>query len=260
MNIIKTTKINKGTFYLGDCLKVIKTFKDKSIDMILCDLPYGTTPCEWDNIIPMNKLWKQYKRIIKDNGAIILFGNEPFSSYLRISNIDWYKYDWYWEKERLTNVFQVKRRAGKNVENIMVFYNNQCIYNPQKIKHFGQLVNNKVGKNGKFSITLQGSGNIKPINYRDDRTRFPTQVIKINRDNNIKNIHPTQKPVALMKYLVRTYTNENDLVLDNCLGSGTTGIACANLNRKCIGIEIDEEYYNQAMERIKEQTQQQTLI
>ena len=243
-------EVNK--IYQGDCLEVMKDIPDKSIDMILCDLPYGTTACKWDTIIPFEPLWEQYKRIIKDNGAIVLCGQEPFSSYLRISNIEDYKYDWYWEKERLTNVFQVKRRPGKTIECISIFYKEQPNYIPQKSEHTGRLVKNRVGKNGRFSITLQGKkGQVKPINYRDDRTRDPTQVLKINRDNNMKNVHPTQKPVALFEYLIKTYTNEGDLVLDNCAGSGTSGVACQNLNRNYILIEKEPKYIDVINKRIK---------
>lgn len=238
--------------HCGDCLDVMQTIEDKSIDLILCDLPYGTTPCDWDKEVPMELLWKQYKRILKDNGVAVLFGQEPFSSYLRISNIDMYKYDWYWEKERLTNMFQVKRRPGKTVETISVFYNNQCIYNPQKSIHLGKPVTNKIGENARFSITQSGKSNVKPLEYKDDGTRYPTQVLKFNRENSRTLLHPTQKPVELLEYLIKTYTNEGDLVLDNCMGSGSTGVACVNTHRDFIGIELNSEYFNIAQERIKE--------
>lgn len=238
--------------HCGDCLKVMQTIEDKSIDLILCDLPYGTTPCDWDKEVPMELLWKQYERILKDNGVVVLFGQEPFSSYLRISNIDMYKYDWYWEKERLTNMFQVKRRPGKTVETISVFYNNQCIYNPQKSIHLGKPVTNKIGENARFSITQSGKSSVKPLEYKDDGTRYPTQVLRFNRENSRTLLHPTQKPVELLEYLIKTYTNEGDLVLDNCMGSGSTGVACINTHRDFIGIELNLEYFNIAQERIKE--------
>lgn len=150
--------------YNGDCLDVMKSIPDKSIDMVLCDLPYGSTPLLWDNIIPSEKLWKEYHRICKDNAAIVLFGNEPFASHLRLSNEKEYKYDWYWEKERLTNLFQVKRRCGKTIENIMVFYKNQPTYNPQKSVHEGKIVTNKIGEKARFSSTQIGlSANTKPL-------------------------------------------------------------------------------------------------
>ena len=232
----------------GDCLELMKDIPDNSIDMILCDLPYGTTACNWDIIIPFDKLWEQYKRIIKENGAIILFGQEPFSSFLRVSNIENYKYDIYWEKERLTNINQVKRRVGKTVETISVFYKKQCTYNPQMMKYDGKRRTNKV-KNGKMG-TLTDQQQKKVIEYNDTGWRYPTQVWKFQRDCLVSNLHPTQKPVALLEYLIKTYTNEGDTVLDNCMGSGSTGVACKNLNRSFIGIELDERYFNIAKERI----------
>lgn len=236
----------------GDCLELMKQIPNESIDAVITDPPYGTTACKWDSVIPFEPMWAELKRIIKPNGAILLFGQEPFSSYLRISNIQWYKYDWYWQKERPTNVMQVKRRAGKVIETISVFYKNQCTYNPQKTKHHGKLVANRVGKNGSFS-SLVDSKETKPYNYRDDRTRYPLQLIKINRDTigvSGKNLHPTQKPIALCEYLIKTFTNENETVLDFTMGSGTTGVACKNLNRNFIGIELDKTYFNIAKERI----------
>ena len=226
----------------------MKSILDKSIDAIICDLPYGTTACKWDSVIPFEPLWAQYKRIIKDNGAIVLFGQEPFSSHLRISNLNWYKYDWYWEKERLTNVMQVKRRPGKTIETISVFYKNQCTYNGQKTAHDGKLVTNLV-KNGSLGTLVDSKGK-QPVLYRDDRTRHPTQLLKFKRDILKSNIHPTQKPIALIEYLVKTYTNQGDTVLDNCMGSGTTGVACKNLGRKFIGIEQDANYFEIASKRI----------
>ena len=233
----------------GDCLELMKQIEDKSIDMILCDLPYGTTACKWDTIIPFEPLWEQYNRIIKDNGAIVLFGSEPFSSALRMSNIKDYKYDIYWEKERLTNINQVKRRVGKTIENICVFYKSQCTYNPQMIKYDGKPRTNKV-KNGKLG-QLTDQQEKKVIEYIDNGWRYPTQVWKYQRDCLKSNLHPTQKPVLLLENLINTFSNENDLVLDNCMGSGSTGVACVNTNRNFIGIELDEGYFNIAKERIK---------
>lgn len=239
--------------YQGDCLELMKQIPNESIDCIICDPPYGTTPCRWDNMLPFDLLWKEYNRIIKPSGAIIIFAQEPYASYLRMSNIKMYKYDWYWEKERITNVFQIKKRAGKTVENICVFYKKQCTYNPQKEKHEGKLVKNKIGANARWSVTQAGHKQTnKPMEYNDDGTRYPTQVLRINRDNLHKRLHPTQKPLELLEYLVKTYTNEGDLVLDNCMGSGTTGVACKNLHRKFIGIEKEEEYFNIAKNRIED--------
>ena len=236
----------------GDCLELMKDVPDKSIDMILCDLPYGTTPLNWDSALNMEELWKEYSRVVKPNGAIVLFGQEPFSSYVRISNVKQYRYDWYWEKERLTNVFQVKKRAGKTIENIMVFYKEQCTYNPQKNIHEGKRVTNKIGKNARWSVTQSGyEQTTKPFEYNDDGTRYPTQLLKFQRDNPRKRLHPTQKPVPLLEYLIKTYTNEGDLVLDNCMGSGSTGVACVNLKRNFIGMELEEKYFKIAEERIR---------
>ncbi len=233
----------------GNCLELMKDIPDKSIDMILCDLPYGTTKCSWDVIIPFEPLWNEYKRVIKDNGAIVLFGQEPFSSLLRMSNLDWYKYDWYWEKERLTNISQVKRRAGKTVETISVFYKKQPTYNPQMTIYTGKPRTNKV-RNGKLG-KLTDEQEKKVFEYHDTGKRYPTQILKFQRDCLTCNLHPTQKPLALCEYLVKTYTNDGDIVLDNCMGSGTTGVACKNLHRGFIGIELKEEYFNIAKERIE---------
>lgn len=233
-----------------DCLLAMQDIPNQSIDMILCDLPYGTTSCKWDVIIPFEKLWECYTRIIKLNGAIVLFGQEPFSSTLRLSNLDWYKYDIYWEKERLTNVNQVKKRVGKTVETISIFYQKQPIYNPQMVKYEGKPRSNKV-KNGKLG-KLTDASEKKVFEYKDTGWRYPTQVWRYKRDCLINNLHPTQKPVALLESLIKTYTNENDLVLDNCMGSGSTGVACVNTNRKFIGIEIDKHYFEIAKERINE--------
>ena len=232
----------------GDCLELMKDIPDKSIDMVLCDLPYGTTSCQWDIIIPFEKLWEQYHRACKTNASIILFGQEPFSSYLRISNIKEYRYDWYWQKERLTNIAQVKKRAGKTVETISVFYKKQPTYNPQMIKYNGKPRTNKV-KNGTLGMLIDDQTK-KVIEYKDNGLRYPTQILKFQRDCLSCNLHPTQKPVALLEYLIKTYTNENETVLDNCMGSGSTGIACLNSNRNFIGIELDKSYYDVAVKRI----------
>ena len=233
---------------LGDCLERMKEIPDGSVDMILADPPYGTTACKWDSVIDLPLMWEQLKRVIKPNGAIVLFGSEPFSSFLRCSNIKDYKYDWYWQKERPTNVMQVKRRAGKVVETISVFYSSQCLYIPQKTAHTGELRTNKI-KNGTLGVLID-SKNGTPTSYRDDRTRYPIQVLKFNRDCLKSNLHPTQKPVDLMEYLIKTYTQEGETVLDFVMGSGTTGIACKNTGRKFIGIEKDAGYFEIAKQRL----------
>ena len=235
--------------YKGDCLEEMKKIPDKSIDLILCDLPYGCTKCTWDVIISFDKLWEQYNRIIKINGAILLFGNEPFSSLLRCSNLTMYKYDIYWEKERLTNIQQVKKRVGKTVECISVFYDKQCTYNPQMLNYEGPRRSNKV-KNGTLGKLTDTS--VKRVKeYVDTGKRYPTQVWRFKRDILTSNLHPTQKPLSLIEELVKTYSNEGDVVLDYCMGSGTTGVACKNLNRRFIGIEMDNKYFEIAKERIE---------
>ena len=233
---------------LGDCLERMKEIPDGSVDLILADPPYGTTACKWDSVIDLPLMWEQLKRVIKPNGAVVLFGSEPFSSFLRCSNIKDYKYDWYWQKERPTNVMQVKRRAGKVVETISVFYSSQCLYIPQKTAHTGELRTNKI-KNGTLGVLID-SKNGTPTSYRDDRTRYPIQVLKFNRDCLKSNLHPTQKPVALMEYLIKTYTQEGETVLDFAAGSFTTGVACKNTGRKFIGIEKDAGYFEIAKQRL----------
>lgn len=234
----------------GDCLELMQDIPNASIDMILCDLPYGTTQCKWDTIIPFELLWEQYNRIIKDDGAILLFGQEPFSSHLRLSNLQDYKYDIYWEKERLTNIQQIKRRVGKTIETISVFYKKQCTYHPQMVKYEGKPRSNKV-KNGTLGeLTDNAAKAVKE--YKDTGLRYPTQVWKFKRDCLKSNLHPTQKPVALLKELIKTFSNEGDTVLDNCMGSGSTGVACLNTGRRFIGIELDERYFEVAKKRLEE--------
>ena len=244
--------------FLGDCLQIMKDIPNQSIDMVLCDLPYGTTSCKWDVVIPFDQLWEQYKRICKPNAAILLFGQEPFSSYIRLSNIKDYKYDIYWQKERLTNIQQVKRRVGKDVETISVFYKKQCTYNPQMQEYYGKRRSNKIG-NGKLGL-LTDSKNKRPVEYIDNGKRYPTQVWKFKRDILKSNLHPTQKPVSLLIELIKTFSNENDIILDNTMGSGSTIIAAIKEKRQYIGIEKDEHYFEIAKERIKNETSQLSLF
>lgn len=236
----------------------MKEIEDCSIDLILCDLPYGSTKCPWDIIIPFDELWKQYDRICKPNAAIVLFGSEPFSSYLRLSNIKNYRYDLVWEKESFTNFMQVKRRFGKSTEMISIFYKKQPTYNPQFYKHEGKPVSNKYSERSKRfkSVTAANSinGNLQLYEYEDNGLRYPKDVLKFNRVNKRNILHPTQKPIELLEYLIKTFSNENDLVLDNCIGSGSTAIACLNTNRRFIGIEKDEKFYEISKKRIEEHT------
>ena len=232
--------------YNGDCLDVMKDIKDKSIDMILCDLPYGTTKCKWDTVIPFEPLWQQYERIIKDNGAIVLFGSQPFTSALIMSNPKRFKHDWIWHKSRSGSAITAKYRPLKLHEDILVFCKKSPNYNPQMIEgkpYYRKSSNNKKNEHG-FGV----NASMETINYG---TRYPITIQYFKQNwSKQQQLHPTQKPVALMEYLIKTYTNENDTVLDNCMGSGSTGVACKNTNRNFIGIELDEKYYNIAKERL----------
>lgn len=229
----------------GDCLEVMKNIPDKTIDMILCDLPYGTTACKWDTIIPFEPLWEQYERVIKDNGAIVLFGSEPFSSALRMSNIKLYKYDWIWEKEQGANFMLCKYQPYKVHETISVFSKKRHNYYPQMTD--GKPYTSGKGTSGDIT------GNVVKIQTKNIGTRYPRSIQRFDTDKTKGSFHPTQKPVALLEYLIKTYTNEGETVLDNCMGSGSTGVACVNTDRRFIGIELDENYYNIAKERIEKQ-------
>lgn len=230
----------------GNCLEVMKDIPDKSIDMILCDLPYGTTACKWDNVIPFETLWEQYNRIIKDNGAIVLFGSEPFSSHLRLSNLKMYKYDLIWDKNKGTQPQLAKIQPMKSHENISVFGNGRITYNPQFEVGTPYYRKNK-GSTSKDNMIKT----LKPIEQKNSGFRYPRTILKFSRDFSAQTrLHPTQKPVALLEYLIKTYTNEGETVLDNCMGSGSTGVACINTKRNFIGIELEEKYYKIACERI----------
>jgi len=228
----------------GDCLEVMKDIPDKSIDMILCDLPYGTTACKWDTIIPFEPLWEQYERVIKDNGAIVLNGSQPFTSKLIISNENLFRYELIWEKTIATNPFLSKKQPMKKHENILIFYKKQPLYNPQY--EIGKPYTDKGNRQNKRST--QTTMDKKPIN--NNGYRYPSSVKKFSNGNNGA-IHPAQKPVELCEYLIKTYTNEGETVLDNCMGSGTTGVACLNTGRNFVGIELDEKYFEIAKERIE---------
>ena len=230
--------LKPNDIYLGDCLELMNGIKDKSIDMILCDLPYGNTWAEWDSVIPFAKLWNQYNRIIKDNGAIVLFSSQPFTTQLINSNIKNYKYTWYWIKNIKGNYLNAKRQPLRQIEEINIF--NKHNYYPQGLKEY-----NKIGRSGSGAkTTLQNYAN----EWFQENTGYPSNVLYYDLDT--EKFHPTQKPIALLEYLIKTYTNEGELVLDNCIGSGSTAISCINTNRQFIGIEKEEEYYRIAKERI----------
>jgi site-specific DNA-methyltransferase (adenine-specific) len=237
--------INK--IHLGDCLELMPNILSSSVDMILCDLPYGTTVCAWDTIIPFDKLWEQYERIIKPNGAIILTASQPFTSALIMSNIKLFRYCWIWDKVLHSNPFIAKKQPLNNYEDVCVFYKNQPTYNPQMWK-------GRLSMRGNF--THRGSetkGDSKLFsNAGKSDIKYPVRILTIPNSNKRNIIHPTQKPVPLFEYYIKTYTNEGDLVLDNCMGSGTTAIACMNLKRNFIGIEKDEKYFEMSNKRIND--------
>ena len=223
----------------GDCLERMKEIPDGSVDMVLCDLPYGTTQNKWDSIIPLSELWEQYERIIKDNGAIALTAQTPFDKVLGVSNLRLLRYEWIWRKPSGTGHLNAKKMPMKNHENVLVFYKKLPTYNPQMTvgKPYTQ-------KSGRASSNYNPQSSVVTVNTGN---RYPLSVLDFATD---KSLHPTQKPIALMEYLIRTYTNEGDVVLDNCMGSGTTGVACVNTNRNFIGIELDEGYFKIAQDRI----------
>lgn len=252
MSVISNSVANSNDYkdgnswlMLGDCLERMKEIPDGSVDAVICDPPYGTTACKWDSIVPLELMWEQLKRVIKPNGAIVLMASEPYTSVLVCSNLKDFKYRWDWEKNKFTGFLNAKRQPLRQVEDVCVFYSKQCTYNPQKTQ--GHKPVNSYTKNtsdgdtmGKTNIGLSGGG---------QTDRFPTNIIKgipvMNNDGSHGNKeHPTQKPVALMEYLIKTYTNEGETVLDFTFGSNTTGVACKNLARKYIGIEMDETYFN----------------
>lgn len=222
----------------GDCLERMKEIPDGSVDMILTDPPYGTTACKWDSIIPLEPMWEQLKRIIKPNGAIVMTASQPFTTTLIASNMKMFKYCWVWEKSKPTGHLNAKKQPLKTYEDVTLFYSKQCTYNPQGTKPTDKMVSRtNRGNYGECSKTT-----------RQTVTNYPRNIVKFP---SIDGVHPTQKPVALMEYLIKTYTNEGETVLDFTMGSGTTGVACVNTSRKFIGIELDHDYFNIALERIE---------
>lgn len=241
------------TLYKGDCLERMSEIEDGSVDMVLTDPPFGMTACKWDSVIDLDKMWKQLKRVIKPNGSIILMASEPFSSVLITSNLSQFKYRWDWVKNKSTGFLNAKKQPLRCIEDLVVFYKKQCTYNPQKTTGHNPV--NRFTKNtsdgdtlGKTKLGISGGG---------QTDRYPMNAIRdiavMNNDGSKgEKIHPTQKPVALMEYMIKTYTNEGETVLDFTMGSGTTGVACKNLNRKFIGIEMDDKYFEIAKNRIYE--------
>ena len=239
--------------YNMDCLEGMKQIPDGTIDAVICDLPYGTTACAWDSVIPFDKLWAEYRRVLKKSGHVVLFGAEPFSTMVRMSNLSWYKYDWIWKKTKAVGFMNAKNAPLRDYENICVFCDGASKYNPQ-------------------GLIRQKSHNSRP-SYKDDNIygkrkefadseyiNYPKQVIEFANPSDASNLHPTQKPVDLLRYLVLTYTNEGDTVLDNCMGSGTTAIACIKERRHFIGFELSKEYFDKAVRRIKAEQAQLTLF
>ena len=252
----------------GDCLELMKDIEDKSIDMILCDLPYGTTPASWDKIIPIKELWGEYIRIIKDTGAIVLTAQQPFTSLLISSNLKLYKYNWVWKKDNATNFLNSKFQPMKISEDICVFGKGATSftkkgfnmnYNPQKTK--GKAYTCKSGNQKSNSAVVRGGkGGREDVGgfiTKNKGERMPLSIIEFKRDKD--KLHPTQKPVALFEYLIKTYTDEGMLVLDNCAGSGTTGVACQNLNRNCILMEKDEQYCKIIEKRLQDNKKEGSL-
>ena len=238
------------TLLQGDCLELMKDISDKSIDLILCDLPYGTTRNSWDEVIPFDKLWAQYNRIIKDNGAILLFAQGKFYVNLVSSNMKMFRYDLVWDKELVSGFLNAKRMPLRRHEQVAVFYKHLPTYNPQFTQ--GKPLHSKGTAYQTKELTNNNYGDFKATD--DDRAgsteKYPISIIKFQKPHPSVCVHPTQKPIELLEYLIKTYTNEGDTVLDNCMGSGSTGVACVNTNREFIGMELDEKYFNIAKERL----------
>ena len=243
----KADLINAPTTTLlhGDCLELMKDIPDKSIDAIIADLPYGTTACKWDSILPLDKLWKQYNRIIKKNGTIALFASQPFTTKIISSNEKDFRYCWYWLKNQGTNFFHAKRMPIRKIEEICIF---------KKGKYYPQITDGHIPTNSaKGCSNGKAYHGTKTRDYEGGKTtRFPTNILEFKCVDNYSRLHSSEKPVDLLEYLIKTYTNEGDLVLDNTMGSGTTGVACVNTNRNFIGMELDEGYFNIATNRIQE--------
>ena len=238
--------MKKNEIYLGDCLQLMPQIETGTIDMVLCDLPYGVTNIKWDTIIPFDKLWNEYKRIIKPNGAIVLTATNPFASALIMSNPSWFKYDMVWHKNCPSSPALAKRQVMRQHELVLVFYNKQCVFNPQ-MEEYAESSKNRI----KYSFNVDKKSehyDLKEIGSRGEK-RYPNSVQKITRETGL---HPTQKPIALFEMLIRTFTNEGDVVLDNCCGSGTTAVACKRTNRNFICMEMEQKYVDVTNKRLNE--------
>ena len=248
------TDVMRSVLVHADCFDVFPYIADKSVNLILCDLPYGTTACKWDSILPFDKLWKEYERIITDNGAIVLTASQPFTSALVMSNPKMFKYEWIWKKTRYSGNLNATRMPLKAHENILVFAKGKAPYYPIKTDAPEHLIDKRKNVNPsivKDGGAYNGSKGFVNIRKKDDGTRYPTTVQEFKNPNN-NSLHPTQKPLELMKYLIKTYSNEDDVVMDNCMGSNTTGLACKELNRQYIGIEKEKAYYDISVKRVTE--------
>ena len=245
--------IELDKIYNEDCHAGMKRIPYGSVDAIICDLPYGTIHCSWDSVIPFDKLWEQYNRIIKKNGAIVLFGSEPFSTAIRMSNLKNFRYDWIWEKSKCADFLNAKIRPLKTHEVISVFSNGRCNYYPQ-----GLTKCNKIATNGRNKFGNSSSEWNHDKTYVQEFCNYPTTILQF--DNDSDSFHPTQKPVDLLRYLIRTYSNEGDTILDNCMGSGTTAVACIREKRHFIGFELNKEYFDKACKRIDAERRQLTLF
>jgi len=236
---------------LGDCLEMMGEIEGGSVDMVLCDPPYGTTACKWDAVIPFEPMWAGVKRVLKKNGAAVFTASQPFTSALGASNLPWLRYSWVWRKSRATGHMNAKKMPMKDVEDVLVFYDSQPCYRPQGLRALGKVQKNSASHRARgitSDATSVVTGGITRETYVQESTGYPRQVLDFASDGNT--VHPTQKPVALMEYLIKTYTNEGEVVLDFTMGSGTTGVACMNTGRRFIGIERDAGYFAIAEKRI----------
>lgn len=260
--IVREVTIGNCRIIQGDCLDAMSEIPDGSIDLVLTDPPYGTTACKWDTVIPFDPMWKQLKRVIRKNGAIVLFGQEPFSSLLRVSNLEYFKYDWYWRKSRPSGFTNARLKPLKDIEVVSVFSKGKTANGSKdNMTYFPQGLQDCDTRWSRPKTYLDGDRGVNPARKNSKLTRvitksgFPRQVLD-SPNSNKGNVHPTQKPVALMEYLIKTYTNEGDMVLDFTMGSGTTGVAAKNLNRRFIGIEMDKVYFDIAKSRIEQENKQ----